>query len=653
MKRYFALITLFLTYISFSQDTFNSETYTVTKGDLETTHFEKDSTANALVLYEYGESHIDGDRFDLIFKKKVKLKILNRNGFDKATISIFLYRSDSKRETVADIIATTYNTKNGETTQTKLTKDQIFEERYNDNYTIIKFTMPNVTVGSVITYSYKVVSPFIYKYKSWRFQDNIPKLYSEYKTSIPANYEYNIKLVGDLKLVVNESDIKEDCVDGGNGAYADCLLARYAIKDLPAFIEEDYMTTRDNYLSRIEYELKIVKGFDGSVNNITKTWKTTDKELKNDDNIGKKLKKGSLVKKLLSNEILRINNPLEKAKAIYTFVQSNYIWNEEFQIFKDISIKNLIKTKTGNVSEINFLLYNLLKENDIAVTPILISTRANGLPTKIYPVISDFNYILIQATIAGKTYQLDAVDPYLTFGQVPFRALNQYGRLLDFEDGSYWVDIKPTTKSSKAYLVELNLDNEGKISGHLDYQTNGYHSIEKKSSYFENPIEYKKKYEASHLDLKMISHEVTIESKNTNTFLEKINFEKETELVGNNLYINPFLVTFFDNNPLKLQERTYPIDFGYPDTYLYSYKLNFDPDVYEITEVPTSASYKLPGGTGTLILNATKNTDHAMVFLKFNFTEAIYNSNFYPYLKAYFNKIVEVQKNALIVLKKK
>ncbi|WAC02078.1 hypothetical protein N7U66_20210 [Lacinutrix neustonica] len=81
--------------------------------------------------------------------------------------------------------------------------------------------------------------------------------------------------------------------------------------------------------------------------------------------------------------------------------------------------------------------------------------------------------------------------------------------------------------------------------------------------------------------------------------------------------------------------------------------MSFDPDTYEIIELPSSVSYKLPGGTGTLIFNTTQNTDHAMVFLKFDFTEAIYNSNLYPYLKEYFNRIVEIQKNSLIVLKKK
>lgn len=653
MKKTTMLLALLITLFAYGQNSFNANSYNVTKGDLETKVFSKDSTANALVIYEHGESEIEDDEFDLVFKKKAKLKILNKNGFDKATVSIFLYTNGSKKEKVKDIIATTYNNENGEITKTKLTKDQIFEERYNDNYTIVKFTMPNIKEGSVITYSYTTLSPFIYKYKSWRFQDDIPKLYSEYNTTIPANYEYNIKLVGSLPLSDTDAKLKKKCVSGGNGSYADCTVSKYAIKDIPAFIDEDYMTTRDNYLSRIEYELKTVKGFDGSTNNITKTWKTTDKELKTDDNIGKQLKKGSLVKKLLNPDITGISNPLEKAKAIYKFVQNEYTWNEDYSIFEDVSVKDLLKTKTGNVSEINFLLYNLFVENNIKATPVLVSTRANGLPTKIYPVISDFNYTIIQTEIDGKTYQLDATDPYLSFGQVPFRALNQYGRFLDFKDGSYWVDIKPNKLSLKKYKVELNINDAGLVTGSMDYTANGYHSLSRKEAYFNNPAEYLKSVAESQENIEIISHDVSVENKNSNSFSEKMDIELETESVGNTLYINPFLSTFFDKNPFKLQERTYPIDFGFSDVYSYAYKLNFDPNQYEVVEIPKNIAQKLPNSSGTLVFNATKNNDNVILFLKFNFKQAIYDSNFYPYLKEYFSKIVDVQRNSLIVLKKK
>ena len=285
LKHIISFLFLLLTINAKSQSNYNSNNYKVSNSDLTLSSYEKDSLANALVIYEFGKSHIEDRKFDLIFEFKQKLKILNREGFDKANVTVYLYNNKNSKETIDNIIATTYNIENGKKTNTKLEKSQIFKEKYNDHYTLVKFSMPNVKAGSIITYSYKIKSPFIYKYKPWRVQSDIPKLYSEYQTSIPANYEYSIKLVGGLKLDKNEQKIKKYCVDGGNGTSADCTETTYVMKNIPAFIDEGFMTTRDNYLSRIEYELKIVNGFDGTTDNITKTWDTTDKELKLDPSI--------------------------------------------------------------------------------------------------------------------------------------------------------------------------------------------------------------------------------------------------------------------------------------------------------------------------------------------------------------------------------
>ena len=127
---------------------------------------------------------------------------------------------------------------------------------------------------------------------------------------------------------VNESTIKKGCVQRYNGASADCTLSKHAMTDIPAFIEEDFMTSAKNYLSRIEYELKVVKGFDGTVDNITKSWETTDSELKSHADFGKQLKKENLVKKLIDPELINKKSNLDKANYIFDFVKTNYNWNK-------------------------------------------------------------------------------------------------------------------------------------------------------------------------------------------------------------------------------------------------------------------------------------------------------------------------------------
>lgn len=117
-----------------------------------------------------------------------------------------------------------------------------------------------------------------------------------------------------------------------------------------------------------------------------------------------------------------------------------------------------MKKKFGKVSEIDILLHNLLEENGYNVKVVILSTRTNGLATTANPVISNFNYLIVQATIDGNVYYLDTTNSYVFFGQLPFRYLNQYVRLLDFKNGSSWDKIHPEKISTVLYRAQVDLD---------------------------------------------------------------------------------------------------------------------------------------------------------------------------------------------------
>ncbi|GGZ67847.1 DUF3857 domain-containing protein [Algibacter mikhailovii] len=652
MKKTYLLLFLLFTSFSFAQTHYDSDQFIVTLKDISSKTFDKDSTANALVIYESGKSFVGQGDYRLHTKFKHKIKILNKDGFDKATVKIYLYKTKSSSEKVKNILATSYNLVEGtnKVITRKLDKSNIYEEKYNDNYTIVKFTLPNVKVGSVITYSYETVSPFMFNYKSWHFQEDIPKLYSEYKTSIPANWIYNIKLIGYKPLDINTRDIEKNCLEGARGASSGCSLSHYAMKDIPAFIEEEYMTSDTNYKARIEYELKTFQGFDGVTHNYTKTWETVDDELRKDPNIGKQLSKSVDLPKLLPQTVYSIEDNLERAKSIYHYVQTHYTWNGDYKIFKDVDIKDLIKTKSGNVSEINILLHNLLKESNIDVKPVLISTRNNGFPTKIHPVISDFNYLIVQANINGKSYSLDATDKFLDFAELPFRCLNQHGRLLDFKKGSNWMDIKVENISKVFYNVDLKANDEF-FSGSVQSKITGYHALNKRKDYFPNSQEYFDALEKRNENLEISNIEIDCEKETSSEFKESYDLEYFVENSGDNVYINPFLVTFFNENPFKLQERTYPIDFGYKDTYYYALKLNLN-EKYELVEAPEDFKIVLPNNTGTIALSTKQVSNELIMTFRINFNKALYAQDYYPYLKKFMSKIVEIQNNSIVLLKK-
>lgn len=652
MKKCYFIFALLFSLNFHSQSTFRSDDFSVSRNDLEINTYEKDSTANALVIYDYGNSYVDQEDFDLKTEIKRKVKILNREGFEKATVTIHLYENTKAAQKVKNIVATTYNLIDNNIVTTKLDRKDIFEEKYDENHTLVKFTLPNIKEGSVITYSYNLSSPFMFNYKGWSFQEDIPKLYSEYRASIPGNYEYNIKLVGGRKLKTNTNSVEKECLRAFNGGVAHCGKYVYAMEDIPAFIEEDYMTSKSNYLSRIEYELRIFRGFNGIVDNYTKSWETVDDELRKDANIGRQLAKSVDTETLLTPDILNETDLLKKAQSVYSYVQENYTWNDEYRIFHEVSVKDLIKNKSGNISSINILLHNLLEGAGVEVKPILLSTRNNGFATKIFPVISEFNYLIVQATINGKKYLLDATDKYLSFGEIPFRCLNGYGRILDLKKESDWVAIESEAPSIVQCKVELNLDEKEKISGNVYVKNTGYHALNSRKKFYQNKEAYINKKQDENPNIEISNHQVLSESKTSSDFIETYDIEYENSLTGENIYLNPFVIKFFNENPFKLQERTYPIDFGYKDTYYYTFRLNFG-EGYSILEKPEDLALNLPNGKGQIIFSSSLVGNSINLIFRIKFNEAIYEPEYYPYLKEFMNKIVDIQTNSLILLKKK
>jgi hypothetical protein len=91
MKQLTFLFFAVLQSMLYSQNSFNDTNLTVTRDDLLINTFPEDSTANALVIYEYGNSFVDDRSFNLVTEIKRKIKILTKNGLDYANVQIPIY----------------------------------------------------------------------------------------------------------------------------------------------------------------------------------------------------------------------------------------------------------------------------------------------------------------------------------------------------------------------------------------------------------------------------------------------------------------------------------------------------------------------------------------------------------------------------------
>src|SRR5690606_38671855 len=279
--------------------------------------------------------------------------------------------------------------------------------------------------------------------RGWNFQNEIPTLYSELLTKIPVGFSFNQALYGNEKLYLHDAGWSQDCIQNTNRGYIfRCPVERYAMKDIPAFRKEEFMLSAENYLSRIEFEPEKFLTIGRKTHHISTDWNAVDKRFQKDELFGRQLRNSKYLKKHLPDSILSISNDLEKAKALYYFIQSHYKWNGMFYSYGS-PVKEVFNAKEGSATEINVSLINALQAAGLDAKLMMISTRENGLPTIHHPVMTKFNYTIVHLTIDGETYLLDATDKDLQFGILPFYALNVQGRLMDFKKGSSWSPITP------------------------------------------------------------------------------------------------------------------------------------------------------------------------------------------------------------------
>lgn len=618
-------------------------------------NYEKDSTAHAVVLFEKGNTYFEvlENRIYLIKKFHAKIKILDSQGFDEGTISIPYYKKGDSREEVSDLKAVTHNGEN----KVFILPTQIYTTDLTENWSEKKFTFPNIQKGSVLEYQYKIISPFFYSLNGWEFQSHLPKVHSEYNATIPANYKYNRTLRGSIPLNTNEASIKKGCfsVEGITGE-ADCEVLLYIMKDVPAFKVEDeeFMLAATNYMSSIDFELSEYHKFNGGVDKYTKSWKDVDSEFRGDMDIGQQLTKKGFFEKNVPEKLLTEGDALTRAKNIYAFVQNHYVWNEKYGIYGNNKVKEAFAEKKGNVAEINMSLINLLHAAGIKTNLMLLSTRKNSLPLQDHPVMSGFNYLIAKIEIDGQNHLLDATDKLTPFGMLPFRALNHYGRVMDFENESYWYDIRPETDNKFNVRASVKFDlEENKATGILYTTHTGYNAVTLNRTLNDHSKEkYLESVENSAGgNLEITAYELMKEKSDDKKVLQRFEFEVENLLNGDLVYLNPFFVRFFEKNPFLQEERSYPIDFGYPRSFKYQLNIAL-PEGYVVQELPKDVTVFL--GKDIAKLNFYNKSNEGQVAI--NFDLDLHHTYFVPEdydsLKQLFKHVTDIQKNALIVLKR-
>lgn len=652
----FLLVLLFvvITQTVFSQD--NGFAYgQISVEQLLAKGYARDSSASAVVLREFGEAYVSpAEDMGLVFKHHYLIKILKTEGLKKADISIPLRKNDTKNQRILSLKASAWNVEDNKIVETPVGNKSIFTEKTNKYLDEKKFTIPNVRVGTIIEVEYILDDPFFYyNFRTWEFQSDIPKVSSEYWATIPGNYIYNITWRGFLKFSKNENELLKDCFTIGPHK-ADCGRYKFAMENIPAFKEEGYLTAKSNFISAIYFELSEVRYFDGRVDKITKEWKDADVEIRSMPMVGGQLKKGKDIIEKIEPELKAIADPLEKAKRIYSFINTWFLWNEYTGWISDGGIKKAFDKKTGSVADINLSLIAGMRAAGLDVETALLSTRSNGVPTELHPVITDFDYVVAKVNIGDKSYLVDATDSYLPFGMLSFRCLNGKARVFPEKGPSYWYDIVPSDKFKQVTIMNLTLTATGSLTGTLEYSYYGYDAYEKRTDLasFNNQEEYLAELKK---EMKLVTVN-SFEMSGLDIYDPKVvhKFDVEIEALdqlGDGFLLNPFFLDKWETNPFKLNERLYPVNFGTGYEYTTIINLTY-PENFTLVEKPEKTALTIPGGGGKFLFDITDTGTKASITYSLTLPKPVYTSVEYKYLKELFNRVIQVQNSDWLFKKK-
>ena len=625
--------------------------------------YAKDTEAPALVLYDLGESEFfeSENGYDIRFTRKKRIKIFSKAGIEYSEITLPFYsESFVKTEKVNIVNAVTYNYENDKIVARPLDKSTIYEVILNERWKAKKFTFPNVREGSIIEYEYVLETPFHFNLPDWTFQDRIPTHYSEYVVKSIPFYDYCFIAQNISKFDHQSSKISpEERTYGsvnmlhgknfGTGFKFRDVIHTFVKKDVPAFYDEAYISSADDYLMKIDFQLERFNKPSGGSEEIITTWPKMVTFLLKYEKFGKHINDARKPAKKILKSIpgLESLSDQEKCITLINYVKSNISWNGRNDKYASKSLKEFLAQKTGTSADINLFLIALLKEAGIKAEPVIISTRNHGKIIVDYPFHHFFNYVIVLVDIDGTVFLTDATDNLLAYNRIPLKCINDKGLLIDKKEVS-WVTLNSNMLSLDKKDIKLTVNpDDYTLNAQISIQATEYDTYKYKQSFNNDTVKICEKFQNSGLS-KVSDIQTFNYDKSTLPYVINMNAELDANVIQDKIIVYPFLNFPEKENKLKLPARTYPVDLIYARKEEYK-SMIFVPEGYKAGTIPANT-----GVDNDMVEINVKYTNND-TFIEANgyyvLKKPVYNTDEYTRLRRYFDMIVTKLNEEIVLVK--
>ncbi|MCT2560693.1 DUF3857 domain-containing protein [Chryseobacterium herbae] len=608
------------------------------EADLKKTNSLIEKTAPAEILYNSVRYNFLADgTVEKEYYSKIKIYD-KKNAEEWLNIEIPLFSEDKLEKYDVKI----YNLANNKVDKISIDKKEQLKENFTKGLKIYKLAVPNILDGSIIEYSYKLVTKNVVNL-NYFLEYNIPVIYQEYNLEYPDDrLAYHFNNTGSITTPKYHVSSIEDRF----GALYNVF--RFGYENIKSVQKEKFVKNVDRYRGKVKPELKKYSGTYFSYFD-SKDWNEVAKQLDKSDDFGGFLR--SNVNDLLPEKIKTGYGSVEKADKIFNFVKDHYKWNREDAILTSQSLKQLIKTKAGNSAEINLLLIMLLRNAGIEANPLLISTVDNGILNIASPSLRYFNFLLASVKIENQIYFYDATSFSSKANILPERDWNDFGILLEKNKGTD-LSYSNTNISKKEQIIKASLDIENStIKGTFLQKDHGMFAIESYDEFDTSKDKYNQSFASNYnADIK------EVESK----LLENGDFESQMafsgnsfmDVVGNKVVINPVLFLNTKSESFDQPEaRKNQIDFISAFEKEKRIELVI-PENYKILSLPKDKKMATDDKEISYTYKVETTGNKIIITSKVNVASQNYPKEYYPFFKQIWKAISDFE-NQVITLEKK
>ncbi len=607
----------------------------VDKSDLVMKECGFDKGAAAMVIFDEAESvfRINETTSSLSFYEqtlhRVRIKIFNESGFEYANVKV-KYPSHDKMISIINFSAQTYNLDaSGNVVISKVDKASVYDKKINARFSEKIFAFPEVKAGSIIEYKYTLDNA---TRDQWYFQKKIPVQFSRFIVDFPS--EFIMDFIPNCSLPLQKGTSSKD----GAGNYN-----WYAMENVPGLSDEPYMSCREDYLQKIESRL-IALDFPGVPRrSLLRTWPEIIKELVEDEDFGRQLKKDIPRTADLNMMLVGLNDPFKKMYIIHEYVRKNMQWNGYSNIWALDGVKSAWRDKKGTTGEVNLILINLLKDAGLTVHPLLVSTRDNGIINTGVAGYDQFDKVLAQVTIGDKIYILDATERSTPSMLIPLEVMASEALLIAKPDSYEWgwrVLFDEKHVFNRKVFLNAQADSNGTLKGIATITAADYERCKLLPEGKGSVVNLKDKL-ASPGTVRIDSFRVENEETDSLPLIEHVQFESAGSSSGEYKYFSANLFTGLEKNPFIAEERNTDIFYSANQKYDITAAI-FLPDGYVMEGLPKNLRMRMPDTSIVFTRQSAFNNGLLNISYQLEFRSPVFLKDIYPEFREFYKKLFDL-----------